>query len=533
MANNTLSITSPPGLVSLVIPCCGMLEYTRICVPSVLRHSREPFELIFLDIGSLDGTAEYLAGLRDGLVSRLRVEICRAATDLDISAACKEALAKARGEFVCLLNNDTVVTPKWLAALTALAKMSDGIGLVGPMSNYAAPPQLVETVPYRLGPKKGARPGEALVDMDAVQSFARDFAGTNRGKWVESERLGGFCLLIRRAVLDRVGPGLNEWTDLSLFDSDILSAKARQAGFTLACCRDLFIHHFGTRTLPTAHRRRSRPTRTATAASGIERSVWSPGFSRKRPAKAGTPTRRPLVTAITLLGETSMSLYDPLGPVTGGPDPELMAALAERPCDAALLNARGVLALAPAPQRAADLVAAANAFQDAWSADPRHVVAGLNLAHALVALGQREPAAHQARRVLAVLDSAVPCSENHQNCGDVSRNSGEFRYDPAFLTDSLAPYGCELLRVEWERAVRSMPNRRARAARRSNCCAGGCTRYSASSPATWPISIRRACCGRICRRRERHLGWRWRGTGGWPRRCRTWRKRCEVTPTTW
>ncbi len=171
MANNTLSITSPPGLTSILVPCCGMLEYTRICVPSVLRHSREPFELIFLDIGSLDGTAEYLAGLRDGLASRLRVEICRAATDLDISTACKEALAKARGEFVCLLNNDTVVTPKWLDALTALAKMSDGIGLVGPMSNYAAPPQLVETVPYRLGPKKGARRGEALVDVEAVQRF--------------------------------------------------------------------------------------------------------------------------------------------------------------------------------------------------------------------------------------------------------------------------------------------------------------------------------------------------------------------------
>jgi hypothetical protein len=41
---------------------------------------------------------------------------------------------------------------------------------------------------------------------------------------------------------------LDKWTDLSLFDTDILSAKTRQAGFTLACCRDLFIHHFGTRT---------------------------------------------------------------------------------------------------------------------------------------------------------------------------------------------------------------------------------------------------------------------------------------------
>ena len=43
------------SLVSIIIPCCGMLEYTRLCVPSVLKHSRQPFELIFLDIGSLDG----------------------------------------------------------------------------------------------------------------------------------------------------------------------------------------------------------------------------------------------------------------------------------------------------------------------------------------------------------------------------------------------------------------------------------------------------------------------------------------------
>jgi hypothetical protein len=41
---------------------------------------------------------------------------------------------------------------------------------------------------------------------------------------------------------------LAEISDLGLFDTDILSAKARHYGFTLGVCRDLFIHHFGTRT---------------------------------------------------------------------------------------------------------------------------------------------------------------------------------------------------------------------------------------------------------------------------------------------
>src|SRR5438270_786905 len=172
VTTNNISIAAPPGLVSIIIPCCGMLDYTKLCVPSVLRHSREPYELIFLDIGSLDGTAEYLAGLRDGLYNRVRVEVFRAATDLNNPESVEDAIQAARGEYVCLLNNDSVVTTKWLDALTALAQFSPSHGMVGPMSNYAPEGQRVETVPYRLGPKKGARPGEPLIDVSAVETFA-------------------------------------------------------------------------------------------------------------------------------------------------------------------------------------------------------------------------------------------------------------------------------------------------------------------------------------------------------------------------
>src|SRR5580704_17635896 len=70
-----LSIATPSGLASILVPCCGQLEYTKLCVPSLLKHTRQPFELIFLDIGSLDGTAEYFAGI--AAASQIRVEIVR------------------------------------------------------------------------------------------------------------------------------------------------------------------------------------------------------------------------------------------------------------------------------------------------------------------------------------------------------------------------------------------------------------------------------------------------------------------------
>jgi GT2 family glycosyltransferase len=251
-ADQPVSVLEPRGLVSILIPCCGQLEYTKLCVPSLLRHSRSPYELIFLDIGSLDGTAEYLAGV--ATAAPVRVQVVRTATDLGIPEAVSEALAQARGEYLVLLNNDTVVNENWLNQMTALASASPHIGLVGPMSNYAAPPQLVETVPYRIGPRRGSRRSggraageEFLVDTAAVSAFAAEHRQKDAGKWVEAERLGGFCLLLKRQVLERIG-SLEAWSGLGLFDTDILSAKARQAGFSLAVCRDLFIHHFGTRT---------------------------------------------------------------------------------------------------------------------------------------------------------------------------------------------------------------------------------------------------------------------------------------------
>jgi GT2 family glycosyltransferase len=248
------SVVSPPGLASILVPCCGQLEYTKLCVPALLRHTRLPFELVFVDIGSLDGTSEYLSGI--AAAAGVRVEIVRTPTDLGIAEAVQDAIKLARAEFVVLVNNDTLVTGAWLNQLEALAQMSPAIGLVGPMSNYAAPPQLVEHVPYRIGPKRqrtedrGQRTedsGQWLVDTSAVDDFAHKWRDDNRGHWFEAQRLGGFCLLVKRDVLKRIGH-LREAGDLALFDSDMLSAKARQAGFTLACAKDLFVHHFGTRT---------------------------------------------------------------------------------------------------------------------------------------------------------------------------------------------------------------------------------------------------------------------------------------------
>ena len=106
-------------LASMIIPCWNQLEFTRKCIAALLRRTRPPWELIVVNNGSTDGTADYLAGVQD--VSPVPVTIIANGTNRGFPAAINQGLQYARGEYLVLLNNDVVVTDGWLEQLVALA----------------------------------------------------------------------------------------------------------------------------------------------------------------------------------------------------------------------------------------------------------------------------------------------------------------------------------------------------------------------------------------------------------------------------
>ena len=62
----------------------------------------------------------------------------------------------------------------------------------------------------------------------------------------EADRLGGFCLLMKRELLQRVDL-FNDGSVLTGLNADAVCSRIRRAGYQMACCKDLFIHHFGSR----------------------------------------------------------------------------------------------------------------------------------------------------------------------------------------------------------------------------------------------------------------------------------------------
>lgn len=217
-------------LASLILLCCNELAYTRLCLESVFRHTRPPFELILVDNGSTDGTGDYLRQIADQPGPE-RVEVIRNATNLGFPAGVNQGLAVARGEYLVLLNNDTIVTPHWLDGLIrAVASQWPSVGMSGAVSNFAGGVQQV--------------PAAEQVPPDRVAAPRRIGC---MGRTREAPMLSGFCLLMRRDVLAAVG-GLDERFGLGFFDDDDLSRRVRQAGYRLAVADDVYVHHFGSRT---------------------------------------------------------------------------------------------------------------------------------------------------------------------------------------------------------------------------------------------------------------------------------------------
>jgi glycosyltransferase involved in cell wall biosynthesis/tetratricopeptide (TPR) repeat protein len=219
-------------LASVIIVCGNGLEYTHLCLASVLTHTRPPYELILVDNGSTDGTAGMLEDVRSWPGPQ-RVELVRLPRNLGPAAGYNQGLARARGALLALLHNDTMVTEGWLEALAAWAVHDwPHVGLVGPVSNQAAPPQQVPA-DYQ------DRDGLGALAASRRLAFAR--------KGLRATRLDGFCLLVRREVLERLG-NFDERYGLGCLAEDDLCVRAQEAGVQLLVALNVLVHHFGGRT---------------------------------------------------------------------------------------------------------------------------------------------------------------------------------------------------------------------------------------------------------------------------------------------
>jgi glycosyltransferase involved in cell wall biosynthesis len=115
--------------ISVVIPTYNRLETLSRVLPTLLRQDLEPsqYELLVCDSNSIDGTAEYLAGLAPA-----HGNLRHLAGPYSGRAAARNAgIAQARGGIVLFNDADIFASPDLLSTHLRRHRERTGIAVVG------------------------------------------------------------------------------------------------------------------------------------------------------------------------------------------------------------------------------------------------------------------------------------------------------------------------------------------------------------------------------------------------------------------
>ncbi|MFZ2986373.1 glycosyltransferase family 2 protein [Ideonella sp.] len=179
-------------LVDVIIPVYAGVQETLCCIESVLTAPvSTPFELVVVDDCSPDPALS--AALR-ALSQRGLITLLVNAENLGFVRTVNRALALHSERDVVILNADARVFNNWLDRMLAHWQGRDDVATITPLSNNATICSFPETLV-----DNGPMTGEEAAALDHLASRI------NAGVAVDAPTGVGFCMAMRRSVLNEIG----------------------------------------------------------------------------------------------------------------------------------------------------------------------------------------------------------------------------------------------------------------------------------------------------------------------------------------
>ncbi|GAH50513.1 unnamed protein product [marine sediment metagenome] len=129
-------------------------------------------------------------------------------------------MGQSHAPYFCLLNNDTQVTDGWLKEMIKVAESREGIGIVNANSNTF-----------------GCRPKR----RQPLETLARELKSYS-GEYSELAWASGFCMLIKRKVIQEVGL-FDEIYGMGTFEDTDFSKRAQKHGYLCVCAKAAYVYH--------------------------------------------------------------------------------------------------------------------------------------------------------------------------------------------------------------------------------------------------------------------------------------------------
>ena len=221
--------------VSIVIVTCNGRQYLDACLRAAEAQQGVSAEIIVVDNGSTDGSAEFVRATFP------RVRVIELTENRGFADGNNVGAREARGEYVAFLNNDTVADVTWLRALRAGIELTTGFALATSRIVYMHNPEVIDSA------------GDGMLRWGGAfkrhHGEAADLAGTTQ----EVFGVCGAACLMPKAVFDELG-GFDDQFFASHEDVD-LSYRARLRGYRCRYVSDAIVRHHGSATLGTVSAR--------------------------------------------------------------------------------------------------------------------------------------------------------------------------------------------------------------------------------------------------------------------------------------
>ncbi len=196
---------------SIIMLNLNTSDYTEETINSIQHHTGYPYELIIVDNGSNDKSMDVLKRLKK---NKMIDKIVTSNKNLGFAGGNNLGAKEATGDYICFINNDVIVSPKWLTKLIDVFK-DEKTGAVGPVSNNVGGLEFPQRV---------------------------SFTNEKEGIIEEIPRLSGFCIVLRKKVFDKIG-GWDDRFFPGFFEDDDLCIRLQEEGYNLKYCGNSFIHH--------------------------------------------------------------------------------------------------------------------------------------------------------------------------------------------------------------------------------------------------------------------------------------------------
>jgi GT2 family glycosyltransferase len=212
-----MALSNPPTAdpCLLIVITYNQLSFTQRCIESIQRRTQYPYRLLVIDNGSDDRMIQYLQNLQR---KDDRVFVIFNKQNLGWIGAVNQGLTYGEFPYYCVMNNDLVVYPGWLEEMVKVAESDKMIGLVNPEWNLG----------------KGYAQDHRAFYHGVVKRRKED--------WIETDYVRGFCFLIKRDVVEKVG-GLDPLYGNGYYEDWDYSMRAIQVGFRCARALKAFVYH--------------------------------------------------------------------------------------------------------------------------------------------------------------------------------------------------------------------------------------------------------------------------------------------------